>query len=205
MFGGCTNDCHFYLITFHRWPRILLMWVACELLQDAMPPKHMNKKGLQPASTVSAPEFDLGKLTRHGGQLRCILAPSVLIVTAAAGMLTYWLRFHKTPLNTGALVVSSVYSPKVPTILNPTSYVGAENQSSVTSPCKGQVDWLTLIEGSKFIAGEVVARPANREMGKTIVMVTHDTVPPNMLKPSCIWKKANSRSGWSCAMREGCA
>ncbi len=69
------------------------------------------------------------------------------------------------PVIVETAAVTTAYPSQAMTALNATGYVVAQRKAAVASKATGRLEWLGVVEGSKVMRGEVIARLESRDVG----------------------------------------
>lgn len=91
-----------------------------------------------------------------------------LIVLALAAAAAFFLRPGGGKANVETVTVAQAYPSQNYTVLNATGYVVAQRKAALSSKATGRLEWLGVLEGSRVMKDEVVARLENRDVSATL-------------------------------------
>jgi RND family efflux transporter MFP subunit len=99
---------------------------------------------------------------RRRNKSRSRLAVIVVIVIAAVAAVVFMVRNRAVTIETTS--VSLFYPTQSFTLLNSSGYVVAQRKSAVASKTTGMLEWIGVEEGSKVVAGQIIARLENKDL-----------------------------------------
>lgn len=88
---------------------------------------------------------------------------SVLIVTAVAAVAVLFM-FRNRAVTVETTSVSLYYPTQSFTLLNSSGYVVAQRKAAVASKTTGRMEWIGVEEGSRVVAGQIIARLENKDL-----------------------------------------
>jgi RND family efflux transporter MFP subunit len=100
-------------------------------------------------------------LRRKSGT-RTRLAVILIVVTVAAVAALFMFLNRAVTIETTS--VSLFYPTQSFTLLNSSGYVVAQRKSAVASKTTGMLEWIGVEEGSKVVAGQIIARLENKDL-----------------------------------------
>ncbi|NVD98703.1 efflux RND transporter periplasmic adaptor subunit [Massilia sp. BJB1822] len=90
----------------------------------------------------------------------------IALALAAAG--AFFLRAGGGKANVDTVSVAQAYPSQNYTVLNATGYVVAQRKAALSSKATGRLEWLGVLEGSRVLKDEVVARLESRDVSATL-------------------------------------
>src|SRR6266568_4348199 len=99
---------------------------------------------------------------RRRNNSRTRLAVVLVVVIAAAIAAVVMFRNRSITIETTSVVL--FYPTQSFTLLNSSGYVVAQRKAAVASKTTGRMEWLGVEEGSKVVAGQIIARLENKDL-----------------------------------------
>jgi RND family efflux transporter MFP subunit len=100
--------------------------------------------------------------TRSGGRKPFRYAITTLLAVASAALLFFFFSSRSVIVETTSVV--RYYPTQAFTLLNSSGYVVAQRKAAVASKSTGRLEWIGVEEGSRVVAGQVIARLENRDL-----------------------------------------
>ncbi len=97
---------------------------------------------------------------------RTRLAVVLVVVLAAVAAAVAMVRHRAVTIETTS--VSLFYPTQSFTLLNSSGYVVAQRKSAVASKTTGRMEWIGVEEGSKVVAGQIIARLENKDLEASV-------------------------------------
>jgi RND family efflux transporter MFP subunit len=97
---------------------------------------------------------------------RTRLAAILIVVAVAAVAALFMFRNRSVTIETTS--VSLFYPTQSFTLLNSSGYVVAQRKAAVASKTTGMLEWIGVEEGSKVVAGQIIARLENKDLEAAI-------------------------------------
>ena len=92
---------------------------------------------------------------------------AVTAIVIIVGTVFAWNRFL-APVTVEAFTVVAAYPSQNYTLLNATGYVVPQRKAALSSKGTGRLEWLGVLEGSRVMADEVIARLESRDVRATL-------------------------------------
>src|SRR6266571_931115 len=103
---------------------------------------------------------------RRRNNSRTRLAVVLVVVIAAAIAAVVMFRNRAITIETTSVVL--FYPTQSFTLLNSSGYVVAQRKAAVASKTTGRMEWLGVEEGSKVVAGQIIARLENKDLEASV-------------------------------------
>lgn len=103
---------------------------------------------------------------RRKNNSRIRLAVVLVIVLVAVAAAVAMFRSRAVAIETTS--VSLFYPTQSFTLLNSSGYVVAQRKSAVASKTTGMLEWIGVEEGSKVVAGQIIARLENKDLEASV-------------------------------------
>lgn len=116
------------------------------------------------ADDISKLTIDTSRQTarQSGSASRLRLLIFVLLGIAAVVACIFFFRSRAVTVETSAVV--SFYPTQAFTLLNSSGYVVAQRKAAVAAKTTGRLEWISVEEGSRVVAGQIIARLENRDL-----------------------------------------
>jgi RND family efflux transporter MFP subunit len=89
---------------------------------------------------------------------------AVILIVAAVAAVAALFMFLNRAVTIETTSVSLFYPTQSFTLLNSSGYVVAQRKSAVASKTTGMLEWIGVEEGSKVVAGQIIARLENKDL-----------------------------------------
>jgi HlyD family secretion protein len=89
---------------------------------------------------------------------------AVVLIVAAVAAVAALFMFRNRAVTIETTSVSLFYPTQSFTLLNSSGYVVAQRKSAVASKTTGMLEWIGVEEGSKVVAGQIIARLENKDL-----------------------------------------
>lgn len=89
---------------------------------------------------------------------------AVVLIVAAVAAVAALFMFRNRAITIETTSVSLFYPTQSFTLLNSSGYVVAQRKSAVASKTTGMLEWIGVEEGSKVVAGQIIARLENKDL-----------------------------------------
>lgn len=118
-------------------------------------------------ATLDTLTIDKTRRTPPGGRnTRTRLAVILVVALAAVAAAVAMVRSRAVTIETTS--VSLFYPTQSFTLLNSSGYVVAQRKSAVASKTTGMLEWIGVEEGSRVVAGQIIARLENRDLDASV-------------------------------------
>jgi RND family efflux transporter MFP subunit len=115
-----------------------------------------------PAPDIAKLRIDRSLAPVKSRRRRKWIWPGIVGVIVVAAASWYSLQPHPVTVQTTPVVTS--YPSQQYVVLNATGYVVAQRKAAIASKATGRLEWLSVAEGSRVKAGDVIARIDNRDV-----------------------------------------
>ncbi|MGB9082977.1 MAG: biotin/lipoyl-binding protein, partial [Desulfuromonadaceae bacterium] len=121
-----------------------------------------------PADSIDTLTIDKTRRMAPGRRsvTRTRLAVIVVVALAAVAAAVAMVRSRAVTIETTS--VSLFYPTQSFTLLNSSGYVVAQRKSAVASKTTGMLEWIGVEEGSKVVAGQIIARLENKDLEASV-------------------------------------
>ena len=93
---------------------------------------------------------------------------AVVVVVAVVAVVAAFSIILNRPITIETTAVSLFYPTQSFTLLNSSGYVVAQRKAAVASKMTGRLEWLGVEEGSKVVAGQIIARLENKDLEASV-------------------------------------
>ncbi|MEI7816711.1 MAG: efflux RND transporter periplasmic adaptor subunit [Desulfuromonadales bacterium] len=94
---------------------------------------------------------------------------TVMLIATLIGAAVIFFLFRNRSVTIETATVSLYYPTQSFTLLNSSGYVVAQRKAAVASKTTGRMEWIGVEEGSKVIAGQIIARLENKDLEASVL------------------------------------